>query len=125
MDLNIRNVPEELMKAIKIKALNAGKNLREWVIEELSRNGNAVRVPLGSLSGAAGVRRRPKGNAVPRPDSGKKKLSAGRVPSGRTSSGHKSKRAEGGKVCGTHGLVMKDFGNKWSCEGPPPHSELK
>jgi hypothetical protein len=122
MDLNIRKFPEELMKAIKIKALNAGKNMREYVIEVLSAN--TVRLSLGMLHGDAGVRGKSKGDVVSRPSAGKKKLSTGRVPR-RISGSHKSKRTEGGKVCGTHGLVMKDFGNKWSCEGPPPHSELK
>jgi len=31
----------------------------------------------------------------------------------------------GEKVCPVHGEVMKDFGTKWVCEGPPEHVYVK
>ena len=32
MDLNIRNVPEDVVRDAKVKALEEGVSLREWVI---------------------------------------------------------------------------------------------
>lgn len=37
MDINIRNVPEELAKSAKIAAVMEGKTLREFVIEAVER----------------------------------------------------------------------------------------
>lgn len=34
-DLNIRNVPEELMKRFKMEAARCGVSLREWVLQKL------------------------------------------------------------------------------------------
>ena len=37
MDLNIRNVPDDVVKAAKVKALSSDKTLRECVIELLQK----------------------------------------------------------------------------------------
>ena len=36
-DLNIRNVPKELVTALRIEAIRTGKHMRELVIETLSK----------------------------------------------------------------------------------------
>lgn len=44
MDLNIRNIPEELIRELKRKALDEGKTLREHCIELLSQNRTPRRI---------------------------------------------------------------------------------
>lgn len=122
--LNIREFPEALLSSIKVASATKGMSLKDWVIAalEASVDGKTLRVPLGALSGDVGARRKAQGRTVPRADSGKKKLVSRPVPR-RVHGNHKPKRSE--KICSTHGIVMKDYGTKWLCEGPPVHSEVK
>ena len=38
---------------------------------------------------------------------------------------HRAEETSAVLKCGKHGKVMKDYGNAWFCEGPPPHKEFK
>lgn len=44
MDLNLRNVPDELVKAIKVEAAGRGVTLRELCLEKLSSEGTTAPV---------------------------------------------------------------------------------
>ena len=96
-DLNIRDVPGDFLASVKRGAFESQLSIKEFVIRKLS-------AALGQK--AAPVIKQ-------REDPRKKQTIV------------ITKKKATGKQCEQHKKPMKDFGNKWYCEGPPPHSELK
>lgn len=99
--LNVRGLDERLVKRTKVRATELGLTLGDFVTAALSayiserRDPRKVKAEVTEVSEIAGA-----------PE---------------TVAAVKIER----NMCPTHRKQMKDFGNKWVCEGPPEHSVLK
>ena len=96
-DLNIRDVPDEFMAAVKRGAFESQLSIKDFVIR--------------NLSGAIGLKALP---AIKQREDPRKKQAI-----------VITKKKTAGRMCPAHKKPWKDFGNKWFCDGPPAHSEMK
>lgn len=129
--INLRDVPEELVRAFKVRAAGEGLGLRDWILKTLEGGDETRRDGLhlrGGTDDGGAVRQRSKRNgSLGKAVSGAHDAPGSPAKSGAVGDGsRKDSRGEGpGKKCTEHGKVMRDFGNSWLCEGPPLHKEFK
>lgn len=129
MDFNIRNFPEDLHGKISRAAFDQKKSLKAWLIDLLEALCDDR--PAGLLKQLTEDAAKSKGVADIR--KGRKLVRHGKHPAAKKRNRESRDRKEkpGGsnkakaKICSTHQKAMRDFGNKWLCEGPPQHTELK
>ena len=110
MDLNIRDFPKDLHEKITRAAFDQKKTLKEFVIDFLQALCDDK---------PAGLKR------VLTDDSNRAKAKKAKAPSGKKKAAAGGGKQKGVRTCPTHNKPMKDYGNKWMCDGPPAHSELK
>lgn len=137
--LNIRGIPDELVKRVKIRAIDSGMTLREFVIQCLEQEVAGL-VALNPEETRKRVRKGKAGSPAEGAKSVQAQLNtsqlAARGETKATASGpaevFPSKKFEMYEqpnypepYCKTHKKRMKDFGSMWLCEGPPQHKELK
>jgi hypothetical protein len=166
---NIRNIPPELAKRVKVYAVERGLTLKDVVVSALEgvlggddersaeggerknhgETGSVAGRGTGNLQssgeGSGGLRAPESGRAnlrglrgdvsghpesegrgsgsgageVLEPHDGTQPVSRAVGDGARIDSGEQI------KMCLRHGQVMRDFGVKWVCLGPPAHSEMK
>lgn len=135
--INLRDVPEEVVRSFKVRAAAEGLGLRDWILKSLTEDEDGTRrdgvylrgsVGDGRADHAGGKGSRGKGNgasvpAVPRAHG---ETGPSKQPSAVEGRRRPNRSLEGsGKKCEDHGKVMRDFGNAWVCDGPPSHKEYK
>lgn len=125
MNLNIRDCPDELGKAVRVAAANAGISIRGWVIqvlEEAVLDGGTGRRGAPRESGDSGSRRdkslsmkeTPRDAKAPSPNAGSSPAPATKLIPGQKCS-----------ICGAgvYEAAAKDSsGKKWKCVGPRVHT---
>lgn len=125
--------------AIKEAAGRAQQSVNEWLLSRLAEAGYGKKPGTGAegvdkagttpgqSKGSRGSRRKAvsgvdgvngEGSGVVAVQDGEREASGG-IQEGL---GEKPQKV---KKCTRHRRPMKDFGNKWVCEGPPQHSEFK
>jgi len=130
VDLNIRNFPEDLHGKITRAAFDQKKSLKAWLIELLEalcddRSAGLLKQLTADAEKSKSVVniRRPVRSPVRnrKHPAAKKRNRESRDREKKPRGAHSAKT----KICSTHQQAMRDFGNKWLCDGPPQHTELK
>lgn len=119
----VKGVDSGLLREVNYAAKGVGLTQTQWIIRLLLEtvNGDVGRGSKGQQEAVASeqrVQRKTRGKVGPAKEavSGVSEESAdGGSRYGRKSPGW----------CKIHGKMMKDFGTKWICDGPPSHTEAK
>lgn len=118
MNLNIRNFPDDLKEKIDRATFAAKTTVRDWAIA-------VFQDVLGKTASIPGIHKQRDDVRERKHPSAARGNSKGGSVAKKHRSADKGKAESGARICKTHQKPMRDFGNKWLCEGPPQHSEMK